>query len=111
MASLRLNLTIATTALALAGCAALGNTTPAPKEKDYTALSAKLTKDMSETDVTATLGSAPDKTDLVQCHDHAGSPWQCKTWIYAGGGPKNTLRLVFYQTNNKDWRVGAWEIY
>jgi hypothetical protein len=111
MAALRRNLMIAATALALVGCAGLGNLTSAPKEKDYTALSGQLKKDMTEVDVTMALGSSPDKTDLVQCRDHEGNPWQCRTWIFAGGGSKNTLRLVFYQTNNKDWRVATWEIY
>jgi hypothetical protein len=106
MASLRQNLIMAATALLLAGCGTIGL-----GGKDYNSLSQQLKKDMSEKEVSTTIGSAPDKIDLVKCVDHSGNPWQCKTWIYSGGRPKNTLRLVFYQTDNSDWRVAAWDLY
>ena len=107
MPSLRLKLMMAATALCLVGCANL--TTPLP-QKDYTALSLRLKKDMSEQDVTQTIGSPPDRNDLVTCTDHDGHPWQCKTWIYTGR-PKNNLRLVFYQDDDKAWRIVSWQIY
>jgi hypothetical protein len=44
----------------LMSCAQLSNVT---QGKDYTSLSTKLAKDMSERDVANTLGSTPDKAD------------------------------------------------
>ncbi len=111
MASLRLTLTVSATTLVLASCAKPGGLTPGLQDKDYASLSSHLKKDMSEKEVAVTIGATPDKADTAKCVDHAGNPWTCKTWIYAGGGPKNTLRLVFYQTDSSDWRVAAWEIY
>jgi hypothetical protein len=111
MPSLRLNLIMASTVLCLVGCARPGNPTPAAHEKDYNELSSQLKKDMSEEEVAAAIGSAPNKMDLVTCVDHAGSPWQCKTWIYYGGRPRNSLRLVFYQSDHGIWRSVSWQVY
>lgn len=108
MPVLRLNLLMAATALCLTGC---GNLTAAVQQKDYTSLSLQLKKDMSEEDVSKTMGSAPDKTDMVTCVDHAGSPWQCRTWIFNGGRPRNNVRVVFYQSDDKAWRVVSWQNY
>ena len=102
MASLRLMLAMAATALCLVGCA---NLTPQTPQKDYAALDLLLKKDMSEADVTAMVGAPPDKNDMITCTNHDGSPWQCKSWIYAGERPKNNLRLIFYQAEDKVWRV------
>jgi hypothetical protein len=104
----RQRLIAAALAVCLAACTGL--TPPAP-QKDYVSLSLRLQKDMSEQAVTTTLGAPPDKVDTVTCTDHDGNPWQCKTWIYGGGRPKNNLRLVFYQADDKAWRVVAWQIY
>lgn len=109
MAGLRLSLTMAIAALCLIGCAKF--TEPGTPEKNYAALSAQLKKDMSEQEVAATLGSPPDKADLTTCTDTSGAPWQCRTWIYSAGRPKNSVRLVFYQAEDKAWRVAAWQIY
>jgi hypothetical protein len=111
MASLRLSLFMAATALLLVGCQGLGRLTAGLQEKDYASLSSQLKKDMTELQVAATIGSAPDKTDMVTCTDHDGKPWQCKTWIYSGGSAKNTLRLVLYQAASGEWRVASWDVY
>jgi hypothetical protein len=108
MASLRLTLVMAATVLCLAGCA---NLTAQAPQKDYAALGLLVKKDMSEADVTALLGAPPDKNDMITCTDHDGSPWQCKSWIYAGDRPKNNLRLIFYQAEDKAWRVVSWQVY
>jgi hypothetical protein len=108
MASLRLSLVAAATALGLACCARLD---AGLQEKDYTALSAKLAKDMAERDVATTLGGTPDKNDLTTCTDHAGKQWQCRSWIFAGGKPKNNLRVVFYQADDHSWRVVSWDMF
>ena len=79
--------------------------------KDYTALSGKLAKDMTEKAVADTLGGTPDKTDLTTCTDHAGKQWQCRTWIFAGGKPKTNLRVVFYQADDSAWHVAAWDVF
>jgi hypothetical protein len=105
----RLRLIAAVSAVCLAGCAGLMPSPP--PQKDYVSLSLRLHKDMSEQDVTTTLGAPPDKADMVTCTDHDGNPWQCKTWIYSGERPKNNLRLVFYQADDKAWRVVAWQLY
>jgi hypothetical protein len=109
MPSLWLRLIPAAMALCLFSCAKLG--IPGTQGKDYGALSAQLKKDMSEVDVSKMLGSAPDKADTVTCVNHDGSPWQCKTWLYYGGRPKNSLRLVLCQAEDKAWRVATWQIY
>lgn len=84
----------------------------ADSTKDYTALSGKLAKDMTEKAVADTLGATPDKADLTTCTDHAGKQWQCRTWIFAGGAkPKNNLRVVFYQADDGTWRVAAWDMF
>jgi hypothetical protein len=84
----------------------------ADTSKDYTALSGKLAKDMTEKAVADTLGGTPDKADLTTCTDHAGKQWQCRTWIFAGGSkPKNNLRVVFYQADDGSWRVAAWDMF
>ena len=108
MPSLRPKLIMAATAFCLMGC---GNLATGLQQKDYNSSSLRLKKDMSEQEVAATIGSSPDKVDMVTCVDHSGSPWQCRTWIYYGGHPKNSLRLVFYQADDKQWRVAAWQIY
>jgi len=64
--------------LCLFGCAKLGSPIPGTQAKDYNVLSAQLKKDMSETDVSTTLGSGPDKADTVTSVNHDASPWQCK---------------------------------
>jgi len=89
MPSLRLSLIMGAAALCLIGCAKFGGLTPGAQYKDYSSLSTHLKKDMSEQDVAAALGSSPDKADLVTCTDTSGAPWQCRTWIYYGGRPKN----------------------
>jgi hypothetical protein len=104
----RLRLIAAALAVCLAACTSL---MPPQQQKDYVSLSLRLQKDMSEQDVTTTLGAPPDKADMVTCTDHDGNPWQCKTWIYGGERPKNNLRLVFYQADDKAWRVVAWQVY
>jgi hypothetical protein len=111
MASLRLNLIMAATAILLVGCQGPGNLTAGLQEKDFASLGSQLKKDMTELQVAATIGSAPDKTNLVTCTDHEGKPWQCKTWIYSSGRAKNTLRLVFYQATSGEWRVASWDTY
>ncbi len=108
MASLRQMLVMAVTVLGLVGCA---NFAPQTPQKDYAAPSLLLKKDMAEADVTALLGGPPDKNDMITCTDHDGSPWQCKSWIYGGGRPKNNLRLIFYQAEDKAWRVVSWQVY
>jgi hypothetical protein len=108
MAPLRLTLALAAIALCLVGCANLAAQAP---QKDYAALSLLLKKEMSEADVTTALGTPPDKNDMITCTDHDGSPWQCKSWIYAGGRPKNNLRLIFYQAEDKAWRTVSWQVY
>jgi hypothetical protein len=109
MPSLRLSLIMAAAALCLMGCG--GGLTAGLASKDYSALSASLKKDMSERDVATALGATPDKADLVTCTDPEGKPWQCRTWIYAGGRAKNNLRVVFYQDQSSAWRVAAWDMY
>lgn len=104
----RLRPIAAALAVFLAACTSL---TPSAPQKDYVSLSLRLQKDMSEQDVVTTIGAPPDKADTVTCTDHDGKPWQCKTWIYSGGRPKNNLRLVFYQADDKAWRVVAWQVY
>jgi hypothetical protein len=113
MPSLRRSLIVAAAALCLTSsglmsCARLASSLA---DKDYTALSAKLAKDMSERDVATTLGGTPDKADLTNCTDHEGKQWQCRTWIYAGGKPKNNLRVVFYEATDSAWRVVSWDMY
>ena len=113
MPSLRRSLIVAAAALCLTSsglmsCARLASSLA---DKDYTALSAKLAKDMSEQDVATTLGGTPDKADLTNCTDHEGKQWQCRTWIYAGGKPKNNLRVVFYEATDSAWRVVSWDMY
>jgi hypothetical protein len=113
MPSLRLGLIVAAAALCLVSsgllsCARIGASLA---DKDYSALSAKLAKDMSERDVATMLGATPDKADLIPCTDHEGKQWQCRTWIYAGGKPKNNLRVVFYQADDSAWRVVSWDMY
>jgi hypothetical protein len=109
MASLRQKLAITAMALCLGCCASLTPQPPQP-QKDYTSLSLRLKKDMTEGDVTETLG-APDKNDQITCTEHNGNPWQCKSWIYEGGRPKNNLRLIFYQGEDKTWKVVSWQVY
>ncbi len=92
----------------LMSCAPLNNVT---QSKDYTSLSTKLAKDMSERDVANTLGGTPDKADLTTCTDHEGKQWQCRTWIFGGGKPKNNLRVVFYQADDSAWRVVTWDMF
>jgi hypothetical protein len=92
----------------LLSCARLNDVA---SSKDYTGLSAKLAKDMSEHDVADTLGATPDKADLTTCTDHAGKQWQCRTWIFGGGKPKNNLRVVFYQADDSTWRVVSWDMF
>jgi hypothetical protein len=111
MASLRRNLIVAATAILLVGCEKLGTLTAGFQEKDYYSLSSQLKKDMSEQEVSATIGSSPDKVAVVTCVDHAAKPWQCKTWIYDGAFGKKTLRLIFYQTASSEWRVASWDLY
>ena len=111
--SFRPGLITAVTALglmssALLSCARLNNDT---QTRDFTSLSAKLAKDMSEQDVATTLGGRPDKADMTNCTDHAGKQWQCRTWIYAGGKAKNNLRVVFYQADDSAWRVVSWDMF
>jgi hypothetical protein len=89
-------------------CARLNDVT---QSKDYTAPSAKLTKDMSERDVANTLGGTPHKADLTTCTDHEGKQWQFRTWIFGGGKPKNNLRVVFYQADDSTWRVVTWDMF
>jgi hypothetical protein len=113
MPSLRRGLFVAAVALCLTSsglmsCARLG---AGFADKDYTALSAKLAKDMSERDVATTLGATPDKADMTTCTDHEGKQWQCRTWIYAGGKAKNNLRVVFYQADDSAWRVVSWDMF
>ena len=100
----------------LASCARGPSLLPASalpdSTKDYTALSGKLAKDMTEKAVADALGATPDKADLITCTDHAGRQWQCRTWIFAGGSkPKNNLRVVFYQADDGSWRVAAWDMF
>jgi hypothetical protein len=95
----------------LASCARQSSVLP-DSTKDYTALSGKLAKDMTEKGVADALGGTPDKADLTTCTDHAGKQWQCRTWIFAGGSrPKNNLRVVFYQADDGSWRVAAWDMF
>jgi len=108
MRSLRLSLITAAAALCLMSCTRFDS---GLQDKDYTSLSARLKKDMSERDVSTALGSPPDKADLITCTDHAGKSWQCRTWIYGGGTPKNNLRVVFYQADDSAWRVVAWDMF
>jgi hypothetical protein len=80
--------------------------------KDYTVLSGKLAKDMTEKAVADAIGTAPDKADLTTCTDHAGKQWQCRSWIFAGGTkPNNNLRVVFYEADDGSWRVAAWDMF
>jgi|SRR5271170_6019401 len=109
MPSLRLNFIIVATAMLLVGCAKLGNLTAG--DKDYASLSAQLKKDMSEKEVSDTIGASPDKFDMVTCGEQTASPWKCKTWVYYGGRAKNTLRVVFYQPNMGGWQVASWQLY
>src|ERR1700686_2852937 len=114
MPSLRLGLIIvATAALCLmsSGLLSCARMSGDLADKDYTAFGGKLAKDMSEHDVATTLGATPDKADLTTCTDHEGKQWQCRTWIYAGGKPKNNLRVVFYQANDSAWRLVSWDMY
>jgi hypothetical protein len=112
MLPLRLSLIAAAAAFCLMSCGVSGNgLTAALADKDYNSLSTKLKKDMSEGDVAVTLGSPPDKADLITCTDPAGKPWQCRTWIYGGGKPKNNLRVVFYQADDSAWRVVTWDTF
>ena len=97
-------------AAGLSACARSSNLLP-DNGKDYAALSGKLAKDMSEAGVAQAIGSTPAKADLTTCTDHAGKEWQCRTWIFAGGKPKNNLRVVFYQTDDHSWRVAAWDLF
>src|SRR3984957_7603197 len=113
MPSLRASLIVAgatrgLTSSGLFSCSALGARLA---DKDYIALSAKLAKDMSERDVATTLGATPDKADLTTCTDHEGKQWQCRTWIFGGGKPKNNLRVVFYQADDSTWRVVTWDMF
>ena len=60
----RLNLfTAATALLLLAGCARLTSLTAG--DKDYASPSAQLKKDMSEKQVSDTIGASPDKIETV----------------------------------------------
>jgi hypothetical protein len=112
MRSLRLTLIAAATSFALASCSNTSDlTTGSLRGKDYASLSAQLKKDMTEKEVAVTLGATPDKANTEKCTDHDGKPWTCKTWLFAGSGPKGTLRVVFYQTESSDWRVAAWDMY
>ena len=98
----------------LLSCAAQNGALPGdapPDTKDYTTLSGKLAKDMTERGVADALGARPDKADLTTCTDHAGKQWQCRTWIFAGGKPKDNLRVVFYQADDSTWRVAAWDVF
>ncbi len=97
-------------AAALSACARSSSLLP-DNGKDYAALSGKLAKDMTEAGVAQAIGSTPAKADLTTCTDHAGKEWQCRTWIFAGGKPKNNLRVVFYQADDHSWRVAAWDLF
>ncbi|MGA9008596.1 MAG: hypothetical protein WB495_17385 [Xanthobacteraceae bacterium] len=66
---------------------------------------------MSERDVANTLGGTPHKADLTTCTDHEGKQWQCRTWIFGGGKPKNNLRVVFYQADDSTCRVVTWDMF
>jgi hypothetical protein len=110
-ARLTLAAALGAAAAGLISCARAPGVLP-DSTKDYVALSAKLTKDMTEKAVADALGGTPDKADLTTCTDHAGKQWQCRTWIFAGGSkPKNNLRVVFYQGDDSTWRVAAWDMF
>jgi hypothetical protein len=115
MPSLRTNLILATVVLCLVSTGLMScaqqSTVLADHNKDYASLSGKLAKDMTEKGVSDAVGATPDKADLTTCTDHAGKQWQCRTWIFAGGKPKNNLRVVFYQADDASWRVAAWDMF
>jgi hypothetical protein len=113
MPSLRRGLFVAAAALCLtsSGLMSCARLSADLADKDYTALSAKLAKDMSEQDVATALGATADKADMTTCTDHEGKQWQCRTWLYAGGKAKNNLRVVFYQANDSTWRVVSWDMF
>lgn len=119
MPSLRTNLILTTAVLCLVSNGLMSCTRQssilapalADHDKDYASLSGKLAKDMTEKGVSDTLGATPDKADITTCTDHAGKQWQCRTWIFAGGKPKDNLRVVFYQADDSSWRVAAWDVF
>jgi hypothetical protein len=112
MRSLRRSLIVAASLCLMAdglmSCARLASSLG---DKDYGALSTKLSKDMSERDVATTLGGTPTKNDLTNCTDPQGKQWQCRTWIYGGGKAKNNLRVIFYQADDSAWRVVSWDMF
>ena len=94
----------------LLSCAGQSSALPG-NTRDYGAMSGKLAKDMTEKGVADALGATPDKADMTTCTDHAGKQWQCRTWIFGGGKPKNNLRVVFYQADDSTWRVVTWDMF
>jgi len=116
MLSLRKNVVVnlpkmAALCLILSNLGACAGQSSVLESKDYAGLSGKLAKDMTEKAVADALGATPDKADLTTCTDHAGKQWQCRTWIFASGKPKDNLRVVFYQADDSAWRDAAWDIF
>jgi hypothetical protein len=72
---------------------------------NWGAKSALLDLDMTEQQVSKTVGSAPNKVDIETCGSGSGA-WKCKIHTYG------TLKVMFQQSpNDRMWRVVAWKVF
>ena len=83
---------------ALGGCASLNDA------------SRRLEPGMTESQVTALIGSAPQSVSLDTCGSKTPAPWQCKQYKYSNGWG-NSLYIRFQQGSDSVWRVNSWDSY
>jgi hypothetical protein len=87
---------------ALGGCATA--------DWNLSGASRHLEQGMTESQVTALLGSEPHSVSLNTCGSATPNPWQCKQYKYSNGWGAS-LFIRFEQGGDSVWRVNSWDSY
>jgi hypothetical protein len=79
---------------------------------NWGAKSALLDLNMTEQQVSKTVGTAPNKVDMDVCGSGSAA-LRCKIHTYGkdGYGHYDYLKVYFQQTSDGTWRVYAWRVH
>jgi hypothetical protein len=77
-------------------------------DADWGCFSARLGEDMTEREVTNTIGYRPNKVEMETCGSQTPRPWACK--VYTFGGFYSRLTVFFHRDDDGTWIVNNWSV-
>ncbi len=81
----------------------------ASRPSDWRPFGLRLQQGMSESQVIAAIGYAPDRAEVVTCDAERGGAWECRRLSFDSPGFEQHHPLIVYEANQGGvWRVDSW---